>query len=432
MTDFDYEIDEAFVREARLGLTVVAVLLGIFFCVAWVKYNGWPASVPELPEMAGTNEPVLPATRPVIAESTLSAGTGLAGRSDIPPGGESTGDAESSSAAAIPKPRDPVALSGSGANRPVDLAETPVPDLRPPDRLSWDGQGSNLPPRRPDETARQTPFQRPDFSPNRQPAFEALAVEARGIKDRPGGAPSAEPRFWASIFSVAGGAAAEPVGRPMPAGVLADIQPQPNNPFRQTPARQPDMARRLETAIARSEGNVRPASGFPATGREPVAAAEAALDAEHRKAVGGGGTANQPTSVVSQELDSFWLIAQRVYGDGRYFNALYEFNRDQVESFNDIPAGTRISTPPVDQLRQRWPDLCPRETFAVTTPVETVNDPDGYTTEPGDTLFEIARNELGQASRYLEILDLNRDRLAPGTGHETALPPGTRIRLPVR
>jgi hypothetical protein len=35
------EIDAAFVREARIGLTVVGVLLAIFFFVAYARYSGW-------------------------------------------------------------------------------------------------------------------------------------------------------------------------------------------------------------------------------------------------------------------------------------------------------------------------------------------------------------------------------------------------------
>ena len=31
-----------------------------------------------------------------------------------------------------------------------------------------------------------------------------------------------------------------------------------------------------------------------------------------------------------------------------------------------------------------------------------------YTTQKGQTVFEIARDELGQASRYVEILELNK------------------------
>ena len=50
-----------------------------------------------------------------------------------------------------------------------------------------------------------------------------------------------------------------------------------------------------------------------------------------------------------------------------------------------------------------------------------------YIVAEGDSLFDIARNELGKASRWVEIYDLNADVL--GKDIDT-LTPGTRIVLP--
>jgi nucleoid-associated protein YgaU len=50
-----------------------------------------------------------------------------------------------------------------------------------------------------------------------------------------------------------------------------------------------------------------------------------------------------------------------------------------------------------------------------------------YVVVEGDSLFDIARCELGKASRWVEIYDLNADVL--GTDIES-LAPGTRIVLP--
>jgi hypothetical protein len=55
-----------------------------------------------------------------------------------------------------------------------------------------------------------------------------------------------------------------------------------------------------------------------------------------------------------------------------------------------------------------------------------------YTTRSGDTLFDIARDQLGQASRYLELLQRNADRLPSDTGHATRLPEGIKLLLPPR
>jgi nucleoid-associated protein YgaU len=220
----------------------------------------------------------------------------------------------------------------------------------------------------------------------------------------------------------------KPHSLPLPAAQLrSSNKPSASRPF--------PFADRLETTIA-DDNPVRPASGEQPseastdgapTGFEPPQQGGdpggARIDGEPAASAP---PAQQATSIVSQEGDSFWLIAQRVYGDGRYFNALYECNRRNVPSFNEIPPGTRISTPPLEDLRARWPDVCPRET----QPDPSSTEARWHTTAPDETLFEIASDELGQASRYLEILEMNRDRLPPATGHATPLPAGIKIRLP--
>ena len=50
-----------------------------------------------------------------------------------------------------------------------------------------------------------------------------------------------------------------------------------------------------------------------------------------------------------------------------------------------------------------------------------------YTVAEGETLFTIARYELGNASRWVEIYELNRDALDKGLND---LRPGTKLLLP--
>ena len=50
-----------------------------------------------------------------------------------------------------------------------------------------------------------------------------------------------------------------------------------------------------------------------------------------------------------------------------------------------------------------------------------------YTVAEGDTLFNIARYELGKASRWAEIYDLNREVLGKDFNYLT---PGTKLTLP--
>ena len=50
-----------------------------------------------------------------------------------------------------------------------------------------------------------------------------------------------------------------------------------------------------------------------------------------------------------------------------------------------------------------------------------------YTVAEGDTLFNIARYELGKASRWAEIYELNRDVLGKDFNY---LIPGTQLAMP--
>lgn len=152
-------------------------------------------------------------------------------------------------------------------------------------------------------------------------------------------------------------------------------------------------------------------------------------------------TAKVGQTYTSQKGDSLWTIAQTVYGDGRYFRALHEMNHDTLSHADSIAAGTLLTVSTVEQLQRDYPDLCPkqekkRETRDVSASADMKQTLDEelnrrfYRTEDGDTLFEVARQRLGQASRYLEIYDLNRFRIPETANHLTPLGGGIELLLP--
>lgn len=143
--------------------------------------------------------------------------------------------------------------------------------------------------------------------------------------------------------------------------------------------------------------------------------------------------------------DSFWSIAQDEYEDGRFFRALYEANRRRLTSYGDPQPGTKIEIPSRQDLLSRYPDLCPVD--VVESQADKIQRSEAelnkiikqrnqalnqrlYETRAGDTLFDIARQKLAQASRYVEIIELNRTRLQPGTNQLTPLPAGVQLILP--
>jgi nucleoid-associated protein YgaU len=60
---------------------------------------------------------------------------------------------------------------------------------------------------------------------------------------------------------------------------------------------------------------------------------------------------------VIQPNDSFWTISQRVYGTGRYFQALYEHNRRLCPQPDRLSSGVTIETPEPYLLERAYPDL---------------------------------------------------------------------------
>ena len=61
-----------------------------------------------------------------------------------------------------------------------------------------------------------------------------------------------------------------------------------------------------------------------------------------------------------QPNNNYWVISEKVYGSGAYFNALAEVNRSKVAKRDKLRVGDMISTPTIAQLEQSYPQLCPK------------------------------------------------------------------------
>jgi len=136
-----------------------------------------------------------------------------------------------------------------------------------------------------------------------------------------------------------------------------------------------------------------------------------------------------------QPNDNYWIISEKLYGTGAYFKALAHHNRKKIPQEDQLPVGETIAAPNVAQLEKAFPDLCPKPSHreADKRRGSTVGMPSQrgtgrvYVVQEGDTLFDIARNELGKASRWAEIYELNRDQLGPDYNY---LPHGLQLMMP--
>lgn len=144
---------------------------------------------------------------------------------------------------------------------------------------------------------------------------------------------------------------------------------------------------------------------------------------------------NAASDYEVQPNESYWVISQRLYGSGAYFKALAEHNRRKVPREDQLAVGEVISAPDVSELEKAYPDLCPkpsrRDTLRNRQSLVGARTPyvGGriYVVEEGDTLFDIARYELGKASRWVEIHRLNRDLVGDDVDYISA---GMRLVLP--
>jgi LysM repeat protein len=142
---------------------------------------------------------------------------------------------------------------------------------------------------------------------------------------------------------------------------------------------------------------------------------------------------------VVKPQDSFWTISRQKYGTARYFRALAELNKAHVPDPARMRPGVKVSTPPAEILETRFAQFLPKGTAVEVASGERPAGKSGsagfftsadgkpmYRTGESDTLSNIAARHLGRASRWIQIYEMNRDRLATPNqlkiGTELALP----------
>ncbi len=100
--------------------------------------------------------------------------------------------------------------------------------------------------------------------------------------------------------------------------------------------------------------------------------------------------------------DSLSKIAQGIYGDLNRWRDIYEANKDKIANPDAIEVGQELIIP------------------------EGTATPRFYEVKSGDSLSKIAQEVYGQASRWQEIFEANKDQIKdPGMIH-----PGQKLRIP--
>ncbi|GAB4143540.1 MAG: hypothetical protein Tsb009_14720 [Planctomycetaceae bacterium] len=136
-----------------------------------------------------------------------------------------------------------------------------------------------------------------------------------------------------------------------------------------------------------------------------------------------------------QPGDNYWTISKKAYGKGRYFQALAEFNRRRIPDPRKMRPGMKVLTPEIAVLKSAYPSMFPKSKSSQTSGSGSVvqagfyRDSTGqpyYRVAKGDSLSKIAQRHLGRSSRWIQLYQMNRDRLK----NSKSLKIGTELRLP--
>ena len=115
----------------------------------------------------------------------------------------------------------------------------------------------------------------------------------------------------------------------------------------------------FEDAVSLPVGDVSPASSPVGKGGATAPAGQAvAAPAVAGQALVATGATALVSGYEVQPGDSWWRVAERVYGDGRLYRALFAWNR-AIDPRVALVPGTRLEVPPLGRLVTVWPRLVP-------------------------------------------------------------------------
>jgi nucleoid-associated protein YgaU len=167
------------------------------------------------------------------------------------------------------------------------------------------------------------------------------------------------------------------------------------------------------------------ADATPRNGISPIPQSQAPGSTALPGTVGSDATLNEPgDSYVVQPQDTFWTISRKKYGTARYFQALAELNKKHVPDATRMRPGVKVSTPPTEILETQYSQFLPKgsavEVASGERPAGKSGLPGFFTSADGkpryrtgekDTLSDIAAKHLGRASRWIQVFEMNRDKL---------------------
>ncbi len=205
---------------------------------------------------------------------------------------------------------------------------------------------------------------------------------------------------------------------------------QPVGPLPATRAPRPSVPSSVttsgnSTSAAESDPASKVTAKQPDSSNPPMLSPPSAPAGRTTTPATGGAASAKGTATESHRVqpgDTFASIALNYYGSEKLAKFLISSN-PEIRDPNRLSIGVLVKIPPA-------PEGALAETA---TGRSTPNDKAGadrtYRVQPGDSFYSIARNVLGDASRWKELLTLNKDAV---NGDATQLQIGQLVKLPER
>lgn len=127
-----------------------------------------------------------------------------------------------------------------------------------------------------------------------------------------------------------------------------------------------------------------------------------------------------------QSGDSLTSLAETYYGDAKYAGFLAQANPKLADP-NRLRIGMQINIPPLPANTERIASGGTPAPVSKPNELQTGSEKRTYTVKSGDSFYSIAKAQLGNASRWKELLALNNSVV---NGDPTSLQPGQKLVLP--
>ena len=408
----------------KIGVFVIVVLLIVLGGVVTAKVRQWLRGTPQpVAETGPSDERENPASRePQPAASRSTKPTVLAA---LPGSAESGKKAKAGD-------RDPWSFRSEENKSGKDGGKSAPPSYMPKvssDRFSggndrstapWQGNGQGA---SADRTSNRDSFGRPADN-NRRPADASAANPLRGAEGGP--APNADTASrWDSAANNSTGS-------------------------------RPAAASRFNSDTTSRSGNSDVGAASPSRFANSAGVAPRFNDRNDAPMTPNTTSGRREDGAyVVGPTENYWSISEKLYGTGTYFEALAKHNSKKYPKEDKLKPGSVIQTPSQAELVRLYPSLCPKAAVeealrasqsaasarmapAGTAPAGIAPATAGtsafpssgsrlYVVREGETLYDIARYELGKASRWAEIYNLNRNTLGQQFDELT---PGMRLVMP--